>query len=719
MLLKLGNWVINTELLKLTLGEQEFIVEPRAMDLLVFLTQNIGIVVSRDLLVEYVWQGTIVSDHAVTACIAKLRKILKADAQIENYIETVSKRGYRLNNDLKLSIVEPPQAIKQVASTPQKIEELTPLASYNKVESNTEQKTFFEPKRNIIILSFAIVFFLVTVVINFFFITPNVPKPDVNNLEYSGVSPVTSLKGAERSPIWSPNGKFLSFSHGDLLTKSWSLKIADNENYNVFFVINGIEKYMKPAWSTDSNDLVYAINQDGECNIMIATGFNDNKIVEKKISTCIENASDTQFVWGNEKSLIYYTEKNSDYEPRAIYQLNINTGQKSKLTNPYENGYGDYLLTYHEKSNAIYFLRNHHWQKESYILKLDLMSKKLTEIYKEDYLIQSLFVDEGENIIYNQTDFNLVRLNPFTMRKEILFQSAFPILDPFIDRNSHHLYLVAESINGTQLKATSLTDTTSINVDAFTSSRDESNPQFSPTKELIAYVSNKSGNKEVYVANYSGKVIVKTKLRSEVSPNNIIWAKNSDSIYFSDNSTVYNFNISNQKLTSFEIPMANAVVTAISNDEESFYFHSDQNIDWQIYRFKQGDVKAITLTGGFASHLNSDNSKLYFNKFRRDGLWELDLNTMVETEIIKDIKLLIPYSFSVIDDVVYYKSKSTTGYNLKEFNLKSGDTQEYAYINGAIDLGFTISANRKEIVFGEHSLSESDIVVSKNMLKVE
>ena len=66
------------------------------MDLLVYMSQNPGHVHTRDDLLEHVWSGMVVSDEALTNAIIKLRKAFNDDARHPRFIETLSKRGYRL-----------------------------------------------------------------------------------------------------------------------------------------------------------------------------------------------------------------------------------------------------------------------------------------------------------------------------------------------------------------------------------------------------------------------------------------------------------------------------------------------------------------------------------------------------------------------------------------------------------------------------------------------
>jgi Tfp pilus assembly protein PilF/TolB-like protein len=66
------------------------------MSVLMELAAANGAVVSRDALIEKVWSGAHVSDHSVANAISELRRALGDDRANPTYIETISKRGYRL-----------------------------------------------------------------------------------------------------------------------------------------------------------------------------------------------------------------------------------------------------------------------------------------------------------------------------------------------------------------------------------------------------------------------------------------------------------------------------------------------------------------------------------------------------------------------------------------------------------------------------------------------
>ena len=69
-------------------------VEPLAFRLLLHLVEHQGRLVTKEELLEHVWQGRFVTEHALTRAVARLRRALGDDARSPRYIETVHSRGY-------------------------------------------------------------------------------------------------------------------------------------------------------------------------------------------------------------------------------------------------------------------------------------------------------------------------------------------------------------------------------------------------------------------------------------------------------------------------------------------------------------------------------------------------------------------------------------------------------------------------------------------------
>jgi DNA-binding winged helix-turn-helix (wHTH) protein/TolB-like protein/Flp pilus assembly protein TadD len=94
--IRIGDWTVDPQGNQLCRGGDVVRVEPKVMDLLVLLAQHSGRVVSREELLAAIWPRMVVGDEALTQCVIKLRRALRDRSRTPAYIETVSKRGYRL-----------------------------------------------------------------------------------------------------------------------------------------------------------------------------------------------------------------------------------------------------------------------------------------------------------------------------------------------------------------------------------------------------------------------------------------------------------------------------------------------------------------------------------------------------------------------------------------------------------------------------------------------
>lgn len=93
---RVGDWRVDTRANEIWCGAEKVRLEPKVMQVLSYLAERPGTVVSREELEAVAWPRMVVTSDAVTGTIIKLRKALGDEARRPRYIETVSKSGYRL-----------------------------------------------------------------------------------------------------------------------------------------------------------------------------------------------------------------------------------------------------------------------------------------------------------------------------------------------------------------------------------------------------------------------------------------------------------------------------------------------------------------------------------------------------------------------------------------------------------------------------------------------
>jgi adenylate cyclase len=93
---RVGDWLVEPAVGCVTRDGRSVKLEPKVMDLLVYLARRPAKVLPREELEDAIWAGTVVGYDALTSAIIKLRKAFDDDSRHPWLIETVPKRGYRL-----------------------------------------------------------------------------------------------------------------------------------------------------------------------------------------------------------------------------------------------------------------------------------------------------------------------------------------------------------------------------------------------------------------------------------------------------------------------------------------------------------------------------------------------------------------------------------------------------------------------------------------------
>lgn len=99
--IRVGDWAVSPTQNLLERDGQAVKLKPRTMDVLVYLADHAGEVVSTDELISTVWRGRVVGDGTVYQSINQLRQALGDGTAKVGYIETIAKRGYRLVANVK------------------------------------------------------------------------------------------------------------------------------------------------------------------------------------------------------------------------------------------------------------------------------------------------------------------------------------------------------------------------------------------------------------------------------------------------------------------------------------------------------------------------------------------------------------------------------------------------------------------------------------------
>jgi TolB-like protein/DNA-binding winged helix-turn-helix (wHTH) protein/Tfp pilus assembly protein PilF len=121
--LAFGDHVVDVDRRELYRGAERVALEPQVFDLLVYLVQNHDRVVSRDDLLEAVWDGRIVSESTVTSRINAVRKAIGDSGAAQQLVRTVPRKGIRFVGVVR----EEQQPAEPIEAQPKAVGSRTPI----------------------------------------------------------------------------------------------------------------------------------------------------------------------------------------------------------------------------------------------------------------------------------------------------------------------------------------------------------------------------------------------------------------------------------------------------------------------------------------------------------------------------------------------------------------------------------------------------------------
>ncbi len=95
-----GDYRLDVQDESLWLGEERLALNPKAFGVLQHLAEHAGTLVTKEQILERVWEGAFVTDAVVKVAVSEIRRALQDDARAARYIVTVHRRGYRFVADV-------------------------------------------------------------------------------------------------------------------------------------------------------------------------------------------------------------------------------------------------------------------------------------------------------------------------------------------------------------------------------------------------------------------------------------------------------------------------------------------------------------------------------------------------------------------------------------------------------------------------------------------
>ena len=717
---------------------------PKAFDVLAALVAQPGRLVSKQELLDKVWPDTFVEESNLTYNVFALRKALGDAADNGQYIETVPKRGYRFAAALtpvNARAGGQPLAREVPDATPPQVAPAPARPRYQTMAdlpSSRVPRRLFDISRRWTIAAAALLVAVAYFVAQSWRASSNEPMRAL---------PLTSMTGVVRSPSLSPDGTHVVFT--------WTGEKQDNPDLYVQQV--GADGYVRlttdpgndysPSWSPDGRKIAFLRRgPDGgrsEVRTIGPLGGPERKVAD--IQPRLAFYRPTSLAWCPDSTCVVATDTSGDDKPDGLFVISLDTGEKRPLTSPPVTNPPRRALdadpAISPDGRSLIFRRDATpFSGEFYRLGLkehvmpDGEPVRLTSTLsagKPSWMPDSrefLFAARG----------GLWRLDAF--RGGIPTRLPFVGQDgqaPVVSRTSdgrRRLVYVRSFADGNIWRvdtAAAGAPASSPPVPAIGSTRFDGIPNLSPDGQRVAFLSNRSGESEIWVSAPDGSNAVQVTSMA-VLPGFPRWSPDGQSIVFHGDPRarpdVLVVPARGGKPTNLTAHLLNAGFPSFSRDGQWIYFKIVQSQEGRIWKIPAAGGNAVQVTGnaGTVAIESHDGRDLYYVSAadRPGSLWRLPL---AGGDPIKLLDGIVLGNFDVVEGGIYYIDRVSGEAGVHLTDLPSGETrlQYYEFATGrsttvasnlgVVSFGMSASRDGRTVFFSRVDSSADELMLVENL----
>ena len=506
----------------------------KAVETLLVLVEHPDQVLTKEELIEAIWQGRVVDEANLIQNIAVIRRTLGVKQGQPGFIETFPGRGYRLLGPILAEEEElhGPERLAPPAPASKTLDfEITPVPPVSAPTRHVAKRWLPRIALSLIVLTLAGLALL--------FLLPK-HQPDSIGESFRRTA-VARLGGKEFQPAISADGSHVAFvldKQDGRPTRIW-IKSAEQDRPVVIGQAGWV--YSSPAWSPDGKSLAYLrFRQDaGELAVATAEGTRERAVT--KVFKTRYGLPNHHLDWSPDGRRLAVDDTTSAEQPFSIFLVSIATGERIRVTTPPDDALGDVDPRFSPDGTSISFIRVYHRARQG-LFTVTIADGKLHQLLREGSPISGQdWTADGKSILFGSNrsgEFRLWRkaagnANGPTLDWTGVYGDA-PIQLSLAHRAPALVYSVLqEDFNIWRLNLDSHAGTAERWTRIIDSSAQDASPQYSPDGEEICFRSDRTGQEQLWVSEADGsnlQQVTKDVLRPSVGR----WSSDGQSIVFND-----------------------------------------------------------------------------------------------------------------------------------------------------------------------------------------
>jgi DNA-binding winged helix-turn-helix (wHTH) protein/Tol biopolymer transport system component len=713
-LIELGTLRLDTIGNQLLDGDQIIQVEPRLVQVLVFLYQHRGEVVTRTELIEKIWQGQVVSSNALSRSISQIRRLLSHSLEPQPTIDTIPKVGYKLVlRSCKLSNLDDTLDQKNISKT-LNVEQNERRTDAKNERGKTKRESPLEQKKRIAgfdLASIKIIFFILFSLSLFYHYLIDYFSEKTDLVEYS-FSSVSQPHEFAKLARFSPDKRFISYASSEQNSFNERLVLMTSGTLpRKSFSVSESQTYLLDiAWSPDSKSIAYSHWNnfyERKCGITLIrfeSSWLDSLLSERSKSEVISNQtaanitskqimecnprSAVTMAWSHDGKTLYFNDRKSFDRPYAVFSYSLISNRLSQLTLPPQHGNlrGDYRLIGRDDGQKLMVIRYQpSGSNRVSIYGVDQQLNKGENSFEtnipdtqftlgSEITSASWYGNEDALIVFRDDILYRYDYNNDSYRE--LHSGSEGVFDISTSSDSERILFTRQNAN---------TDIVSYRLDQnsytqpITQSRfTELMPAYASLSKQVAFLSNRSGKNQIWIQSDDGAATQVSYSPSSLGLTPLKWSPNDSQILFQYEDEIYALTIADKSIRRVIEKLHQPATASWSVDGKYIFYSSDKSNEWQIWQYdiETEEHRQVTEFGGYSAnqHLNGD---LYVSKIHQSGLWRLPLNKTDASQFGDAEKVVDSFegtnwlSWNISADNIYYFDGKNGEYGIFEYQINT------------------------------------------------
>ena len=669
-------------------------LQDQPFQVLAALLETPGEVVTRGELQDRIWgDDTFVDfDKSLSAAVNKVRQVLDDSRMRPRFIETVPKVGYRF--------IHPLDGRDGIGS---------PGEVQAETGGKSENRTAARLRWAGVVIGLA-----AAALLGRFYL----PGPDARKtVGPLSVAPLTSYEGREDFPTFSPDGSQVAFIWQAREDEHHALYVKSVGSEQAHRVTEHSAEVSHSAWSPDGSSIAYILRGAERCELRLISPLGGASRVVANLACRGSSFVFPHLAWSFDGRFLAYSDTPRPDAPRALFAVELATGETRQLTHPPGRISGDDAPSFSRGENRLAFIRRTSAFNagEIHVMEFDEAMKPITESRAVSVIGTRAFrsassvtwADAGSDLLFLGSG-GLWRVSSQGGEAtQLLSASGWP-KDLTLSRGGNRLAFVQYTPDVDIWQFDWRSGQTR---ELVVSSQLDWFHSISPDGGRIVWTSFRSGFSEIWVCNADGSDPLQiTSFESQSGAS--VWSPDGKSLAFDTrvdgNGDIYVIDSGGGVPRPLTLDPSDDLLPSWSADGGLVYFMSNRDGEYAVWSLTidSGEARWVSNRPGGSSKESPDGRFLFYRDGPQDDSRRLYRKRLADGE--ESVVLESVGDFEPVAEGIYFSSPESGV--IRYLDFESGNVEELlAPERPATQI--SVSPDEQTILFTQREPSQADVML--------